>query len=327
MINRRAFATGLGALLAAPLGAARAQQAGKVYRVGYLSGIADPSVPRIETFRQAMAALGWKDGHNVVIEYRSAAGNNDRFAELAADLVHRGVDVIVAQIPAAVLAVAKETQTIPVVMVNAPDPVQLGLAASLARPGGNITGLTTLSADLSGKQFELLKALIPRLARVAILLNPTNPWHPVALDGIAARAKLLQVVINAVSVRDPDQLDASFETMVREQSGAVHVLADPMTVSARSRVAGLALKHRLPAMGSVRETAEAGFLASYWPDSEDLNRRAATYVDRILRGARPGDLPIEQPTKYDFLINLKTARALGLTIPQSVLLRADRVIE
>jgi len=325
-MNRRAFVTCAGAVLAAPF-AAGAQQAGKVYRVGYLSGIADPSVPRIETFRQAMAALGWKDGETVVIEYRSAGGNSERFAELAADLVHRGVDVIVAQIPAAVLAVAKETQTIPIVMVNAPDPVQFGLVGSLARPGGNITGLTTLSADLSGKQFELLKALIPRLARVAILSNPTNPWHPIALDGIAARAKSLQVLINIMSVRGPDQLDASFAAMVREQAGAVHVLADPMTVVARSRVAELALKHRLPAMGSVSETTEAGLLASYWPNSEDLHRRAATYVDRILRGARPGDIPIEQPTKYDFVINLKTAKILGLRIPQSLLLRADRVIE
>jgi putative ABC transport system substrate-binding protein len=218
-VDRRAFLAGLCGILAPPFGAL-AQQTGKVYRVGYLSGIADPSAPRIETFRQAMDALGWKDGHNVAIEYRSAGGNSDRLGEQAADLVRRGLDVIVAQIPAAVLALAKETHTIPIVMVNAPDPVQLGLVGSLARPGGNITGLTTLSGELSGKQFELLKALIPRLARVAILSNPTNPWHPLAVEGIAARAKSLQVLINVVSVREPDQLAASFAELTDAMQGS-----------------------------------------------------------------------------------------------------------
>ena len=178
-----------------------------------------------------------------------------------------------------------------------------------------------------GKQFELLKALVPRLARAAILSNPTNPWHPIALQGIAARAKALEVIIKIISVREPDQLGASFAAMIKERAGAVHVLADPMTVSARSRIVELATKHRLPAMGSISEMAEAGCLASYWPNTADLARRAANYVDRILKGAPPGDIPIEQPTKYDFLINLKSAKALGLTIPPSLLLRADQVIE
>ncbi len=326
-MNRRAFVTGLGAVLAAPL-ALEAQQPGKVYRIGYLAHISDSSMPRLmEAFRESLASSGWIEGQNITIEYRSAEGNAERLPELARDLVRVGVDVIVALVPGAVLAATKATSAIPIVMVHGPDPVQLHLVGSLARPGGNITGLTTLSADLSAKQFELLKALVPSLTRIAVLSNPTNPWHPLALDGIEARARSIGVVVRNVPTRDVYQLDASFTAMVRGHADGEHVLADPMTVFARERIAKLALSHRLPAMGSTRETAEAGCLGSYWPNSADMNRRAAKYVDRILRGSPPGELPIEQPTKYDFLINVRTSRALGLTIPPSLLLRADQVIE
>ena len=326
-MNRRAFVTGLGAVLAAPL-ALEAQQPGKVYRIGYLAHISDSSMPRLmEAFRESLASSGWIEGQNITIEYRSAEGNAERLPELARDLVRVGVDVIVALVPGAVLAATKATSAIPIVMVHGPDPVQLHLVGSLARPGGNITGLTTLSADLSAKQFELLKALVPSLTRIAVLSNPTNPWHPLALDGIEERAKSIGVVVHSVPTRNVDQLESSFAAIVRGRAGGVHVLADPMTVFARERIAKLALTHRLPAMGSTRETAEAGCLSCYWPNSADMNRRAATYVDRILRGSPPGQLPIEQPTKYDFLINLKTAKALGLTIPSSLLLRADQIIE
>jgi ABC-type sugar transport system substrate-binding protein len=203
-MNRRAFVTGLGAVLAAPL-ALEAQQPGKVYRIGYLAHISDSSMPRLmEAFRESLASSGWIEGQNITIEYRSAEGNAERLPELARDLVRVGVDVIVALVPGAVLAATKATSAIPIVMVHGPDPVQLHLVGSLARPGGNITGLTTLSADLSAKQFELLKALVPSLTRIAVLSNPTNPWHPLALDGIEARAKSIGVVVRNVPTRDVD---------------------------------------------------------------------------------------------------------------------------
>ena len=225
------------------------------------------------------------------------------------------------------MAAKKATQTIPVVMVHGPDPVQLGLVASLAHPGGNLTGLTTLSAEMSAKQLELLKEFVPVISRVAVMKNPTNPWHPLALEGVEATARSRRIQVRVVAVQRADEIEPAFAAMIKDRADAVLVLADPMTVFHRARIADLALKHRLPAMGSVREHAEAGGLASYWPNSADMNRRAASYVHKILSGAKPADLPIEQPTNFELVINLKTAKALGLTIPPSLLQRADQVIE
>jgi putative tryptophan/tyrosine transport system substrate-binding protein len=212
-------------------------------------------------------------------------------------------------------------------MVNTPDPVQLGLVVSLGRPGGNVTGTTTLSAELSSKQLEILKGAVPRAVRISVLWNPSNPWHPLALKEVEAAARSLAVRLQILEVRGPEELDNAFAAMTRERAGAVLVLADPMTFFHRTRIADLAVKRHLPAMYGVRESIDAGGLVSYWANQADLYRRAGSYVDRILKGAKPGDLPIEQPTRFELVINLKTAKALGLTIPQSVLGRADELIQ
>jgi len=327
MIGRRAFVTGLAlGLLARPL-TAHAQPAEKMYRVGILSSSPSAGSRFAELLEQNLRDLGYVEGRNLALEWRSVDGTPEGFDDLAVELVRRKVDVIVASVPAAVFAAKRATTMIPIVMVNTPDPVQLGVVASLGRPGGNITGVTSLSVDLSVKQLQLLREAVPRAPRIAVLSNPTNPWHPLAVKGVEAGARSLRVQLQILHVRGPEEFDHAFAAMGREGSGAVLVLADPMAVFHRSRLADLAARHRLPAMYGPREHTEAGGLMSYWADSVDLYRRAASYVDRILKGAKPGDLPIEQPTKYELVINLKTARALGLTIPQSMLLRADRVIE
>jgi len=321
-VNRRAFIGTLGlGLLAAPL-AAGAQPAGKIFRIGILG------LGSSELLRQTLREVGYVEGLNLALEWRDPEGKTERFGDLAADLVRLKVDVIVAINPAATFAAKRSTPSIPIVMVNTPDPVQLGLVVSLGRPGGNITGTTTLSADVSIKQLELLKAAVPRAVRIAVLWNPTNPWHPLALKGAEAAARSLALQLHAVAVRGPEELDAAFAAMTRERAGAVLVLADPMTFYHRARLADLAAKRRLPTMyGGSRGYVEAGGLMHYWADQADLYRRVGSYVDRILKGAKPGDLPIEQPTKFELVINLKTAKTLGLTIPPSLLQRADQVIE
>ena len=319
MDRRHFLLTSLASALAAPL-AARAQRAGKVYRIGVLGTVFEP-------LRQSLREAGFSEGLNLAIEWRDAEGKAERFDDLAAELVRLSVDVIVATVPAAALAAKRSTASIPIVMVNTPDPVQLGLVASLGRPGGNVTGTTTLSADLSNKQLELLREAVPRASRIAVLWNPSNPWHPLALKGAEAAARTLAVQLQIVEARSPEQLDNAFAAMSRERAGAVLVLADPMTFFHRKRLADLAAKRRLPAMYGVRGYVEAGGLVSYWANQEDLYRRTGIYVARILKGAKPGDLPIEQPTRFELVINLKTAKALGLTIPPSLLARADEVIQ
>jgi putative ABC transport system substrate-binding protein len=237
------------------------------------------------------------------------------------------VDVIVATNPANVFGARRATATIPIVMVHTPDPVQLGLVASLARPGGNITGVTSLSVELSVKQLQLLREAVPRASRIALLWNPDSPWHPLVVKGLRDEPRGLGVPIQMVEVRRPEHLDAAFPALVRERTGAALALADPMMVTHRARLADLALRHRIPVMGGLSAYAAAGCLMSYWADEGELYRRAATYVDRILKGANPAGLPIEQPTTYQLVVNLKTARALGLTLPPSLLSRVDRVIE
>jgi ABC-type uncharacterized transport system substrate-binding protein len=306
-------------LALAPLAAEA--QAGKVFRVGAL-GSGSP-----ELLRQGLRESGYVEGLNLAIESRDAEGKTERFGELAAELVRLKVDVIVASNPAATFAAKRATTSIPIVMVNTPDPVQLGLVVSLGRPGGNITGTTTLSADLSIKQLELLKEAVPRVVRIAVLSVPSNPWHPLALKGAEVAARSLAVQLQIVAVRGPEELDNAFATMTMERAGAVLVLSDPMTCFHRARLADLAAKHRLPAMYGVRGYVDAGGLMSYWAHQADLYRRVGSYVDRIVKGAKPGDLPIEQPTRFELVINLKTAKALGLTIPSSVLGRTDQVID
>ncbi len=321
MTTRRAFigAVTLG-VLTAPL-AAEAQQAGKMFRIGALG------VGSLEPLRQSLRELGYVEGLNLAIEWRDAEGKTERFGDLAAELVRLKVDVIVAANPAATFAAKKSTASIPIVMVNTPDPVQLGLVVSLGRPGGNITGTTTLSADLSIKQLELLKEAVPRAVRIAVLWNPSNPWHPLALKGVEVAARSLAVQLQSLEVRGPEELDNAFAAITRERAGAVLVLSDPMTFFHRTRLADLAAKRRLPTMYGVRGYVDAGGLMSYWAHQADLYRRVGSYVDRILKGAKPADLPVEQPTKFELVINLKTAKALGLTIPPSLLGRADEIIQ
>ena len=320
-VRRRQFLLATGALLVAPI-VAQTQGPTKPYRIGVLR--TDDSQALLQ---ESLRELGYVEGRDVVFEIRSTEGRSERLDDFARDLVRLKVDVIVAVNPAGVLSATRATASIPIVMTNTPDPVQLGLVASLAKPGGNITGTTTLTLDLSTKQLELLKEAVPRASRVAILLNPDNRWHPAAVKGLQARSGSLGLQLQALEVRRPDAFDNAFRAMTTERAQALLVLADPMTFFHRRELAGLAIKHRLPMMGSLRDYAEAGSLMSYWADTADVYRRAASYIDRIFKGARPGDLPIEQPTKFESVINLKTAKTLGINIPQSVLLRADRVIE
>ena len=320
-VRRRQFLLATGALLVAPI-VAKAQSPTKPYRIGVLR--TDDSQALLQ---ESLRELGYVEGRDVVFEIRSTEGRSERLDDFARDLVRLKVDVIVAVNPAGVLSATRATASIPIVMTNTPDPVQLGLVASLAKPGGNITGVTTLTVDLSIKQLELLKEAVPRASRVALLWNPDNPWHPAAVKGLKARSGSLGLQLQALDVHGPDVFDSAFQAMTTERAQAVLVLADPMTFFHRRRLAELAIKHRLPMMGSLRDYAEAGSLMSYWADTADVYRRAASYIDRIFKGARPGDLPIEQPTKFESVINLKTAKTLGINIPQSVLLRADRVIE
>jgi putative ABC transport system substrate-binding protein len=307
---------------------AGAQQV-KVYQIAVLSASSASiaSSQAMNAFRLGLHELGWEEGRNIIIVPRYADGNFDRLGELAAELARKKVDVILASTPAALAAAAGATKTIPIVMVQGPDPVVVGLVASLAHPGGNITGLTSLSADLSVKQLEWLNELVPALSRIAVLWNPANPWHASAVKRVQDSAPRLGLKISTVAVRRPEDFEPAFATMRKERVEAILSLSDPMTIDHRAHLADLAAAHRLPTMHGVVEYTEAGGLASYWPKRDDMFRRAAHYVHRILSGTRPGDLPIEQPAKYELVINMKTAKALGLKIPTSMLVRADRLIE
>jgi len=316
----RRFLLAMAMVLIAPIAQAQGR-ATKQYRVGIL-GAGFP-----KTLQQGLIDLGYVEGRDVVFEIRDPEARADRLDALAMELVRLQVAVIVAPTPAAVLSARRATTTIPIVMMHTPDPVQLGLVSSLARPGGNITGVTTLSAELSIKQLTLLREALPRASRVAVLWNPDNPWHSTTLKAIQGGISSLGLQLRVLEVRNPDAFEGAFRAMTAERIQAVLVLADPTTFFSRRQLADLAIQHLLPMMGSLPEYAEAGCLMSYWADTSDVYRRAASYVDRILKGAKPSDLPIEQPTKFELVANLKTARSLGIAIPQSVLLRADRVIE
>ncbi|MFZ1058456.1 MAG: ABC transporter substrate-binding protein [Candidatus Rokuibacteriota bacterium] len=314
-------------MLLAPLGAA-AQPPGKVPRIGYLSAGSPSGAPHLlEAFRQGLRELGWVEGQNIVIDYRFAEGRFERLPDLAADLVRLKVDIIVA-VPTPGAAAAKNaTETIPIVVIGVRDPVGIGLIASLARPGGNITGLSfSVGMEILSKGLELLKETVPKVRRVAILSNPGNPAHPLAIREVNVAARSLGVQLQLLEPRGPNEFDGAFAAMAKERVGALLVIADSMFILHRTQLADLAARSRLPAMYGYREHPEAGGLMSYGSSLRDLWRRAATFVDKILKGAKPGDLPVEQPTKFELVINLKTAKALGLTIPQSVLIRADEVI-
>jgi putative ABC transport system substrate-binding protein len=330
VIDRRHFISSVTlGLLAAPL-AARAQQPGATYRIGILGNVplTDPGSARLwGEFAQGLRDLGYVDGRNITLENLSSEGQYERLPALAADLVRHKVDVIVAPAVQNVMAAKQVTQTIPIVMVSVGDPVGNGLVASLARPGGNVTGTSFLTSALVGKQLELLKQITPHASRLAFLVNPTNPGHPLALEEAKAAAHSLGAQLQAVEARRPADLEQAFAAMTRERAGAFFVPWDGMFLVALARIVQLAAKTRLPAMYGQRGYVDAGGLACYGPSAPESFRGAAAYVDKILRGAKPGDLPVEQPTKFEFVINLKTAKALGLTIPPSLLQRADQVIE
>ena len=316
-------------LLLTPL-AADAQQAGKLYRIGFLSGqtATDPEMSRLlGVFLQGLRDLGYVEGRNIAIEYRWAEGRVERFPDLAVELVRLKVDVIVATTSPAAHAAKDATRTIPIVTVLAGDPVGSGLVASLARPGGNVTGLTSMSVELGPKLLQLLREAVPKVSRVAVLSNPGNQFAALQLREVEVAARVLGVQLQLLEARGPEQFDSAFAAMAKERAGALLVLTDPLFFFHRTRIADLAAKSRLPAIYALRAHVEAGGLMAYAPSLDDLLRRAATYVAKILKGANPADLPVEQPTKFELVVNMKTARALGLTIPPSVLLRADHVIE
>jgi len=327
-MNRRAFLSAvMGGVFATPR-AAGAQQLSKVPRIGLL-GTDSPAgaANRLEDFRQGLRDLGYVEGQNIAIEYRWAEGRVERVPDLAAQLVGLKVDVIVATSSPMALAAKKATRTIPIVFVTAADPVASGLVAGIARPGGNVTGVSLLAPEIVARQLQLLKEAVPTVSRVAVLSNPGNSYTTLLVKEIEAAARSLGVRVEIVEVRGVDAFDSAFSAVTKARPGALFVLFDPMFFAHRKRIAEIANKNRLPAMYPHKEYAEAGGLIAYGVDLRDNFRRAATYVDKILKGAKPADLPVEQPAKFELVINLKTAKALGLTIPPSLLQRADQVIE
>jgi ABC-type uncharacterized transport system substrate-binding protein len=307
---------------------AKAQQPKKVPRIGYLNALSpSTSSPRTEAFREGLRDLGYVEGKNIVIEYRYAEEKLDRLPALAAELVRLKVDVIVTAAPLPTRAAKEATVTIPIVMTQDHDPVANGFVASLARPGGNITGLSTLRPELSGKQVELLKEIIPRLARVVILGTSTNPGYAQQLQEIELATGVLKVKLQYLDVLNPKDIETAFRAAGKGRADAVLVQSTPVLFSQRRQTTDLAVKNRLPAIYDTTEFLEDGGLMSYGSNRSDLFRRAATYVDKILKGAKPADLPVEQSKKFEFVINLKAAKQIGLTIPPNVLARADKVIK
>jgi putative tryptophan/tyrosine transport system substrate-binding protein len=306
---------------------AEAQQPAKVPRIGFqLDSPASALTARTEAFRQGLRELGYVEGKNIIIEWRSGDGKPERRGEIAAELVRLKVDVIISAGPTVTRALKEATSTIPIVMAQDPDPVGSGFVASLAKPGGNITGLATLSTENSGKQLELLKEIVPRLSRVAIIGNSTNPGDAQALREMVLAAGSFEIYLRYLDVLDPKDIEPVFRAVAKGRADALLVLGNPILNSQRQKVTDLAAKHRLPATYARPEYVESGGLMYYGTSYNDLLWRAATYVDKILKGAKPAELPVEQPKKFELVINFKTAKQIGLTIPPSVLARADRVI-
>ncbi len=327
-MSKKLFCFALCAMLFSLCFPAQAQQPAKIPRIGYLEAVS-PSIGavRSEAFRQGLRELGYVEGKNIVTEYRYAEGKRDRLPALAAELVRLKVDVIVTAGASATRAAKKATSTIPIVMAQDSDPVGKGIVASLARPGGNITGLSTLAPEISGKQLELLKEIVPKLSRVAVLGTSTRPGNAQTLREVELAAGAFKVEVRYLDVLDPKKIETAFGAARKERVDAVLVLAGRILISHRTQVVELAVKSRLPAIYPFPVYVEAGGLMSYGVRRSDLFRRAATYVDKILKGANPAELPVEQPTKFELVINLKTAKDLGITIPPTLLLQATKVIK
>jgi putative tryptophan/tyrosine transport system substrate-binding protein len=327
VVRKSIFAATLCAMLFALCGSAQAQQPKRVPRIGFLSAVSRSTITaRVEAFRQGLRELGYVEGKNIVIELRYAEGKIDRLPALAAELVHLKADVIVSGGPAPTRAAKQATATIPIVMGFDDDPVGSGFAASLAHPGGNITGLSTLSPEISAKQLELLREIVPKLSRVGVLGDVTRPGHPQALREINVAASAFGVQVQYLEVREPKDVNTAFRAASKERADAVLVLQNAVLLNQRKPIIDLAVKNRLPAIYSTPEFVEDGGLMTYGVSLNDLFRRAAIYVDKILKGAKPADLPVQQATKFELIINLKAAKQIGLTIPPNVLARADKVI-
>jgi putative tryptophan/tyrosine transport system substrate-binding protein len=327
MMDRRAFITMVGgSILAAPL-TANAQRSASPRRVGVLLVLLSPAGKEAQAFRQGLRDAGYVEGSDVLIEWRSANGDYARLPQLAVDLIERKVDVIVADTTQATQAAQRATSTVPIVMAIVADPVGSGVVANLSRPSGNITGLSIMLAELSGKRLQLLKEALPSLTRVVALWNPPTQYHTKAIENLKAVAPSLAIELVIVSARTPEDIASAFETVNRARAQALYVIDCPPFFNHRATLLGLAAKARLPVISGERPYADDGGLMSYGPSYEDQLRQSATYVDKILKGAKPSDLPIAQPTKFDLVVNLKTAKNLGLTIPQTLLLQASQVIE
>ena len=325
-LHRREVIALLGGAAAWPL-AARAQQTGKLPTIGFLGSTTPAAQSQLTAaFVQRLRELGWIEGQTVTIEYRWAEGRSERFAEFAAEFVRLKVDVILTHNTPPVLAAKHATSVIPIVFATAADPVDTGVVASLARPGGNVTGLSSQTPDVAGKRIELLREVVPGLHRFAILANPDNSYVALELHEAQAAARMLGLEVDLFEIRRAENIAPAFET-VKGRAEALYVMPDPVMFIHRLRINTLALGARLPTMHSLREYVEASGLISYGPRWSDQWRRAADYIDKILRGAKPADLPVQQPTKFDLIINLTTAQALGLTVPPTLLARADEVIE
>ena len=327
-MSRRAFIALLGGAVAAWPLTARAQQPGKLPTIGFMGQTTRSAAGEwTAAFVQRLRELGWIDGRNVAIEYRWGEGRDERFAEIAAEFVRLKVDVIVTSGTPQVLAAKQATSVIPIVFATAGDPVGTGLVTSLARPGGNVTGLSNQMNDLAGKQLELLREVVPNLRRLAIIGNIDNPIIVIEIGDVQAAARMLGLEVVTLEIRRAEDITLAFEALVERRAQALYVMPDALVITNRARIHTLAMGMRLPTMYGSRDYVEAGGLMSYGPNYPNLFRRAAEYVDKILRGAKPGDIPVEQPTKFELVINLTAAKALGIEVPPTLLARADEVIE
>ena len=326
-MKRRQLITLIGGAAAAWPLAARAQQAGKTYKIGWLSAGSFERSPALAAFLDALREVGWIEGKTFAFERRYAENRPERLPELAAELVQLNVDVIVTVGTLAPLAAERATTTIPIVMTAAGDPLGSGLVATLAQPGGNVTGMSLMAPDIAGKRLELLKELLPRFDRVAVLWNAANPYSANVFKETQVAGRVLGVQVQSLGVRNPEDLDGAFEAARQQHPDALVSVEDPFTFTYRKRIADFAIAARLPSLGGYREDVNAGGLVSYGANLPELFRRAASYVDKILKGEKPGDLPVQFPTKFEMIVNLKTAKALGLAVPPSIMLRADEVID
>jgi ABC-type uncharacterized transport system substrate-binding protein len=325
-MNKSIFGFALSALLLTLCMSAVAQQPKKVPRVGFLWDSPAMFPSAIEAFHRGLRDLGWVEGQNIVVEHRWSEGRFDRLRELAEELVRLQVDVIVAPSSIYTEAAKGATSTIPIIFVSHADPIGSGHVASLARPGGNISGFSLMMTETNVKSLELLKEAFPRVSRIAVIWDPATPSHGPGLKAVEVEGPALGLRLQPVAVRSAAEFDGAFSAISRERAGAVLVLSTPLFIAGARPLAELAMKHRLPTMFGPREHVEAGGLMSYSPDRADLWRRGATYVDKILKGAKPADLPVQQPTKFEFVINLKTAKQIGVTIPPDLLARATKII-